>query len=215
MGSGEQRPWRVFLSHTSEFRRFPTGRSYVEAVESAVSAAGHVIVDMREFPSIDQAPALVCLDKVKGCDVYIGIYGTHYGSPVRDRPEVSYTELEFETASDPAHALERLVFLLDDEAENPDPTHGERQQAFLGKVKDAGLTLQTFRNPDELARLVERSLAELKQRERARQAERAQQERWRCRWRLLGRLPPPAATESSSPMPAPMARPSPTISARG
>ena len=185
MGSGEQRPWRVFLSHTSEFRRFPTGRSYVEAVESAVSAAGHVIVDMREFPSIDQAPALLCIDKVKGCDVYIGIYGTRYGSPVRDRPEVSYTELEFETASDPACALERLVFLLDEEAENPgipakwlnDPTHGERQQAFLRKVKDAGLTLQTFRNPDELARLVERSLAELKQRERARLAEPMQRQR--------------------------------------
>jgi hypothetical protein len=121
----------------------------MEAVESAVSAAGHVIVDMREFPAIDAAPAQVCQAKVRCCEVYLGIYGTRYGSPVRDRPEVSYTELEFETASDPAHPLERLVFLLDEEAENPgipakwlnDPTHGERQQAFLRKVKDAGLTL--------------------------------------------------------------------------
>jgi hypothetical protein len=102
---------------------------------------------------------------------------------VRDRPEVSYTELEFETASDPAHPLERLVFLLDQEAENPgippkwlnDPIHGACQQGFLRKVKDAGLTLQTFRNPDELARLVERSLAAWKERERARQAEPARQ----------------------------------------
>ena len=91
MGSGEQRPWRVFLSHTSEFRRFPTGRSYMEGVESAVSAAGHVIVDMREFPASDAAPAQVCQAKVRGCDVVLGIYGTRYGSPVRDRPEVSYT----------------------------------------------------------------------------------------------------------------------------
>jgi phage replication-related protein YjqB (UPF0714/DUF867 family) len=76
------------------------------------------------------------------------------------------------------------VFLLDEEAENPgipakwlnDPTHDERQQAFLRKVKDAGFTLQTFRNPDELARLVERSLAELKQRERALQVELAQRQ---------------------------------------
>jgi hypothetical protein len=179
MGSGEQRPWRVFLSHTSEFRRFPTGRSYAEAVESAVSAAGHVIVDMREFPAIDAAPAQVCQEKLRGCAVYLGIYGTRYGSPVRDRPEVSYTELEFENASDPAHPLERLLFLLDEEAENPgipakwlnDPIHGERQQAFLRKVKDAGLTLQTFRNPDELARLVERSLAELREKERQHQQE--------------------------------------------
>ncbi len=177
---------RVFLSHTSEFRRFPAGGSYIAALESAVSAGGDVVVDMREFPAIDQTPAAVCQERVRSCDVYIGIYGTRYGSPVRDRPEVSYTELEFDTASDPEHPLERLVFLLDEEAENPgipakwlnDPLHGERQQAFLKKVKEAGLTLKTFRNPDDLARLVERSLVELKQwrraeRERARQAGRA------------------------------------------
>ncbi|MCX5960863.1 MAG: NB-ARC domain-containing protein, partial [Cyanobacteria bacterium] len=182
MGLGENNPCRVFLSHTSEFRNFPRGRSYLAAVESAVSAAGHVIVDMREFAASDAAPAQVCQEKVRGCEVYLGIFGTRYGSPVRDRPEVSYTELEFETASDPAHPLERLVFLLDQEAENPgipakwlnDPIHGASQQAFLRKVKDAGLTLQTFRNPDELARLVKRSLAEWHQRERNRQAALAQ-----------------------------------------
>jgi len=182
MGLGENNPCRVFLSHTSEFRNFPRGLSYMAAVESAVSAAGHVIVDMREFAASDAAPAQVCQEKVRGCELYLGIFGTRYGSPVRDRPEVSYTELEFETASDPAHPLERLVFLLDQEAENPgipakwlnDPIHGASQQAFLRKVKDAGLTLQTFRNPDELARLVERSLAVWQQRERNRQAALAQ-----------------------------------------
>ena len=182
MGLGENNPCRVFLSHTSEFRNFPRGRSYLEAVESAVSAAGHVIVDMREFAASDAAPAQVCQEKVRGCELYLGIFGTRYGSPVRDRRELSYTELEFETASDPAHPLERLVFLLDQEAENPgipakwlnDPIHGARQEAFLRKVKDAGLTLQTFGNPDELARLVERSLEEWQKRERARQAALAQ-----------------------------------------
>ena len=182
MGLGANNPCRVFLSHTSEFRKYPSDRSYLAAVESAVSAAGHVIVDMREFAASDAAPAQVCQEKVRGCELYLGIFGTRYGSPVRDRPEVSYTELEFETASDPAHPLERLVFLLDQEAENPgipakwlnDPIHGASQQAFLRKVKDAGLTLQTFGNPDELARLVERSLAEWQQRERGRQAALAQ-----------------------------------------
>ena len=76
----------MFISHTSELREFPTGRSYVAAVERAVSAAGHVIVDMRDFPAADQAPAELCVELVRGCEVYVGVLGTRYGSPVRDTP---------------------------------------------------------------------------------------------------------------------------------
>jgi len=36
----------MFLSHTSELRDFPKGKSYVAAVEQAISATGHVVVDM-------------------------------------------------------------------------------------------------------------------------------------------------------------------------
>ena len=70
------------------------------AVERAVSAAGHVIVDMADFPAADQVPAQLCAERVRGCDVYVGVLGTRYGSPVRDMPEVSYTELEFDTATE-------------------------------------------------------------------------------------------------------------------
>ena len=51
IGGGAQ--WRVFISHTSELRGFPAGRSYVAAVERAISACGHVIVDMADFPAAD------------------------------------------------------------------------------------------------------------------------------------------------------------------
>ena len=115
-GSGDDARWRVFISHTSELRDFPRGMSYVAAVERAISAAGHVIVDMADFAAADQPPAQVCAERVRGCDVYVGVLGTRYGSPVRDRPEVSYTELEFGTATEAG--LDRLVFLLDTDADD-------------------------------------------------------------------------------------------------
>lgn len=160
-------PWRVFLSHTSELREYPSGGSYISKAERAVSAAGHAIGEMADFAASDQDPAKVCIEKVQGSDVYIGIYGIRYGSPVRDQPEISYTELEFNTAT--AMGIPRLVFVLDGDSEDHglpvraliDREYGDRQDAFLTRVKEAGLTLQRFRNPDDLKGLVERSLREL------------------------------------------------------
>ena len=57
--------------------------SYVAAVERAISAAGHVIVDMADFPAADQPATEVCAERVRGCRVYVGVLGTRYGSPVR------------------------------------------------------------------------------------------------------------------------------------
>jgi hypothetical protein len=158
---------RVFLSHTSELRNFPEKGSYVAAAERAISAAGHVIVDMADFPATDQPVAQVCAERVQGCQVYVGVLGTRYGSPVRERPEVSYTELEFETAT--AAGLPRLVFLLDTSAadvgiplaELIDLKFGDRQEAFRRRVQASGLVTQSFASPDQLGRLVERSLKEL------------------------------------------------------
>jgi len=171
-GSGDGAGWRVFVSHTSELREFPKGTSYVTAVERAISACGHVIVDMADFPAADQAPAELCAERVRGCQVYVGVLGTRYGSPVRDKPEVSYTELEFETATEAR--LDRLVFLLDTEAADVgiplsrliDAEFGARQEAFRRRVRDSGLATATFTDPATLGQLVERSLRELTERHR-------------------------------------------------
>ena len=157
----------MFLSHTSELREFPRGASYVDAAERAISAAGHVIVDMADFPAADQVPARLCADRVHGCDVYVGILGTRYGSPVRDMPEVSYTELEFGAATEAG--LDRLVFLLDTDAADVgiplsmliDREFGARQDAFRVRVRDSGLVTGSFGSPAGLGQLVERSLRDL------------------------------------------------------
>src|SRR6201996_3168289 len=138
---------RVFLGHTSELARFPKGRSFVAAAKDAVARAGYAVADMEYFTARESSPAEYCREVVRGCDVYVGLIGLRYGSPVRDQPDVSYTELEFNVATQAM--LPRLVFLLDENAAPPllpdDLLAGEsafqaRQAAFRQRLLAAGVT---------------------------------------------------------------------------
>jgi len=154
----------VFLSHTSELAKHPGERSFVAAARSAVSRARDAPLDMEDFTAESQPPAQVCQEAVTSADVYVLIAGFRYGSPVADRREVSYTELEFQTATEARKT--RLVFLLDEQAEGhrdlfTDPEHGDKQLAFRRQLNDSKLTTATFKNPGELEVLVGASLAQL------------------------------------------------------
>jgi WD40 repeat protein len=152
---------RVFLSHTSTMARLPEGRSFAQAALDALAEAELLPRDMRYFAADDRTPAQLCVDAVRGCDVYVGILGLDYGSPVRDRPDVSYTQLEFEAALErkESHGMRVFAFLLDDKA--ADESWGPlepRQEEFRQRVLDSGLTAAFFATPGDLQHLVYRTL---------------------------------------------------------
>ncbi|MGH3809826.1 MAG: NB-ARC domain-containing protein, partial [Pseudonocardiaceae bacterium] len=151
------------MSHTSELRRLPVGRSFVDAAESAVIRAGGTPVDMAYFTADARPPAWVCRDAVRRVDVFVGIVGFRYGSPVADRPGLSYTELEFEEASEAD--LHRLVFLLGEDAQGPaelfrDIEHGGRQERFRTELSGSGITVTTVTSPEGLETVLYQALVQ-------------------------------------------------------
>jgi hypothetical protein len=72
----------------------------------------------------------VCLDELSRSDIYVGVIGKLYGSMPLGKPK-SYTEFEYDLAE--KMGMQRLVFVLDDDAEVK-PAHVEQDPAKIKKL---------------------------------------------------------------------------------
>jgi hypothetical protein len=151
---------RVLLSHTGDFGDRPgRGNSYIEAAFRALDRADVVVTDMSLLPATQSSPKQVSESLAEDTDLYIGIIGWRYGSPVRESPEVSYTQLEFRTAAETG--VPRLVFLLGERFKSKDAgePNFDRQLAFRDEITDSGITVQWFDSPEELETKLFQSIA--------------------------------------------------------
>jgi tetratricopeptide (TPR) repeat protein len=160
----EGAPLRVLLSHTSDLGKPDEKGSFVGAAVAAIQRARHAVTDMAYLAARATSPAAYCVDMVARSDIYVGIIGVRYGSPVRGRPDVSYTKLEFEAAGE--HGQPRLIFLIREDsvhmppADEP-PERRARQDAFRARLQDAGLTAAWVDSPAELELALYQALVEL------------------------------------------------------
>ena len=121
-------PRRVFLSHTSELRRFPVGRSFVSrAAQDAVISTryGHCV-----FPRAAWKPARVCREAGRGG----GCLCVDCRVPCGAVPPAAAAQSRVGARSRRA-GIPRLVFLLGEDTEGPAALfghleHGARAHAF-------------------------------------------------------------------------------------
>jgi hypothetical protein len=111
---------------------------------------------MEDCVATDKRPLDKCLADVASCDVYVGIFAWRYGY-IPPGQERSITELEYRNAG--LSGLERLIFLLDEDAPWPrkymdevtgEGKKGQKIKALRQELMAARL-LQFFKSPEEMA----------------------------------------------------------------
>lgn len=146
---------KIYLSST-----FEDLKTYRDAVYRVLRQLRHDVVSMEDYVASPQRPLDKCLADVAECEAYVGLFAWRRGF-IPPGHERSITELELGEAE--RHELPRLVFLLADEAAWP----AAQKDADLGAILALRKALRThymvqfFHNPDELARQVATSVANL------------------------------------------------------
>lgn len=133
---------------------------YRQRVYGILRKMRYDVIAMEDYAAADKRPLDKCLADVASCDIYVGIFAWRYGY-IPPGQERSITELEYRKADE--SGLERLIFLLDEDA--PCPRSKMEKGAGREKIETlrgelmAAHVLQFFKSPEELAGQVAASVA--------------------------------------------------------
>jgi formylglycine-generating enzyme required for sulfatase activity/predicted Ser/Thr protein kinase len=133
-----------------------------EAAAQAVRRLGHQAIAMEDYVAADKRPVDKCLQDVKSCDAYVGIFAWRYGY-IPDGYDKSITHLEYEAAK--KAGITCLVFLTDNKAQWPVEyvTTGRERKKIDGLRKELmnEYVVSFFKNADELSGLVSAAVGNL------------------------------------------------------
>jgi hypothetical protein len=127
-------------------------KEYREAVRDAIRGLDHVDIAMEYYVAEPKRPLTRCLDDVRRCDLYVGLFARRYGY-IPPKSELSITEQEFRAAL--KFGKDVLCFLLDEKDDWP----AEFVDTGIAAVKLQSLRDEIsekylagfFSTPDELA----------------------------------------------------------------
>jgi len=127
-------------------------KTYREAVKEAIRGLGHVDIAMEYYVAEPTRPLVRCLNDVRRCDLYVGLFARRYGF-VPPGSERSITEQEYHAAL--KHGKDVLCFLLRDEVQWPaefiDQGEAARKLKALRDEISVNYLTGFFSTPDELA----------------------------------------------------------------
>lgn len=143
---------------------------YREAVREALHRLEVVARGMEYFGSTTDPPREECLNAVRSCSAYVGIFGMRYGS-LDPETGKSMTHLEYEHAQH-LH-LPSLIYLVDEHNQPILPKFVDtgEQAASLAELKEelkSQFTVSFFTTPEDLGRRISQDLPRVLERLRAR-----------------------------------------------
>lgn len=146
---------RIFLSSTGDLT------AHRDAVAIAIEKLGHLPVRMETFGARPYPPVAACEQQVRECNALVVIVAHRYGfvpsAEQGGRDGKSMTWIEVEAARSAPQTIEVFAYIVADAEVERDVQGLQRFKEWL--KEDAGLVVDSFTSPDDLATKVTADLA--------------------------------------------------------